>query len=124
MADANTKRQEAEMSAIRKLVQTALAAGLHVSVHDGEEVTIRRSRDEAAIVGAMRTTDDDRLFFFTSDGTRKGLVWLVYGNDPYDVIAEYSASLDEMLRPVFDFCDEKEIALATLLGIPPSAELS
>lgn len=73
-----------------QLLRDALAAGYAISVHDGEEIAIRRSRDAAAIKEAMATTDEDVLVLFR-DGQRIGSIWLVYGNGS-DLIADHTAT--------------------------------
>ena len=74
----------------KTLVAKALERGWLVTVHDGEEVALRRSNDAAAIWGAMRSTDEDNLIFFAQDGeTRLGWVWLIWGNGE-DLISDYT----------------------------------
>jgi len=88
----NDRRLELEMSIIRRLVKDALALGYTVSVCDGEEWTVKRSTKPGEILAAVRTTDEDYLAFRTADGTYVGKVFLVYGNEPYEVISDYSAN--------------------------------
>jgi hypothetical protein len=87
------QRQSIEKQIARKIIKDALAAGYRVSVHDGEDYAVVRSKKGAEIFAALCTTDDDRLFFSTEhEGRRAGWVWLVYGNDGYDVICDYTAT--------------------------------
>jgi hypothetical protein len=95
-----------ERSIVSSLVKQALKQGLHISVYDGEEYTVCRSRDYALITKALRTTDEDRLFFSRPDGSRVGWVLLIYGNS-YDVISDCSdndatEALVNAVRPVVD----------------------
>lgn len=82
-----------EAMVIRKLLTIALERGLSVSVNDGEEWTVRRSRDFATVFSALRTTDEDRLRFWDGD-KQEGDVRLIYGNSGWDVIADYSVGGD------------------------------
>jgi hypothetical protein len=75
-----------EQKIIKRLVNDALAAGYLISVHDGEEVTVKRSSDKAAILAAMATTEADNLIFH-NEADRIGSVHLIYGNET-DIISE------------------------------------
>jgi pyruvate dehydrogenase complex dehydrogenase (E1) component len=88
----NEHRLKLELSIIRRIVKDALALGYTVSVCDGEEWTVKRSTKLGQIIAAVRTTDEDYLAFRTADGTYVGKVFLVYGNEPYEVINDYSAN--------------------------------
>lgn len=99
------RRIEVEGKIARRIVRDMLAAGYSVSVHDSCEVTVRKSRDEAEIMAALFTADDDRLYAHGQDGAVIGWVWLVYGNSGWDVVCDYSTSLDELMRPVLDYAE-------------------
>lgn len=75
----------------RRLVRTALELGYSISVQDGEEWTVKQSRDRMAILSAMATTGMDRLRFRDSEGNKLGTMLLVYGNalDGSELIADY-----------------------------------
>jgi len=85
-------RQTIERKIIRKIVTDAVKAGYTISVFDCEEWTVKRSQDITKIMRAIMTTDDDTLAFRDADGTPVGKVWLVYGNDGYDVVCDYTAN--------------------------------
>jgi hypothetical protein len=76
----------------RQVVADLLQAGFALSVYDGEEYTVRRSRDAAVIQAALGTTDEDRI-----DAYDGGTVWLIYGNEPGVLIADYSLALERHL---------------------------
>lgn len=81
------------------LVERLLAAGYRLSVDDGEETTVVRSRDRGAILEGLFTTDSDRILVYTPGAARHaGWVSLVYGNDGHDVISDYTTSLTEELK--------------------------
>ncbi len=77
-----------ERCIITRLVRDAIWAGYSVSVYDGEETTVVKSRDAEEILGALATTSEDILRFYRPDNTRVGWVLLVYGNEPGVVIAD------------------------------------
>ncbi len=86
----------------KTLVRKALSRGWLITVHDGEEVALRRSGDFDAIWKAMQSTDEDNLIFFKADGeTRIGWVWLIWGNGE-DLISDHTAKaeIDELVAEV------------------------
>ena len=78
-----------------KIIDDALAAGLSISVSDGEDLVLRRSTDREAILEAMFTTDADYLYLVKDDKVL-GSVFLVWGNGP-DCITDNSTSINEYL---------------------------
>lgn len=109
------ERLEAEMRVARAAVEALLADGWLVSVSDGEETTVFRSADADAICAALGTTDEDTLHCWKPggeevDGFRRQIasVWLVYGNEPWEVIADHSDILGDVLKPVTALADEIE----------------
>lgn len=83
----------AERTIVNRLIRAALAHGLTVSVHDGEEWTLKRSRDAKAIREALATTGADNVTLRNSDGAAVGTVLLIWGNGE-DVISDLSAPDD------------------------------
>ena len=84
--------QEVERQIISLLVADCLAAGYAVGVNDGEDTTLRDSRDFPEIWAALDTTDEDYLLL--SKGEVKGWIRLIYGNGG-DVISDYTTNVDE-----------------------------
>jgi hypothetical protein len=76
---------------IKAIVTDALKAGYTISVYDGEEYCLKRSTVLVDILGALCSTDDDRLYF-RAPGEEKafGWAWLVYGNEPGVVVSDYT----------------------------------
>lgn len=106
------QRIETEGKIANALVKKALADGYVVSVYDGEEWALKFSNDRSQILGAMFSTDEEMIAISSGEpGARKrfGTVSMVYGNDGYDVISDYSAAdLDgfaNWLKPISDYAD-------------------
>ena len=99
-------RQKIERNIVELVVRSAIEAGYELSVDDGEEITLKRSRDRAAIMNALFTTDEDRLWFSRpGDASIKGSpkmyhgwVFFVYGNDGHYVINDYTTNLENVLK--------------------------
>jgi hypothetical protein len=78
----------------RKLVRNLLSRGLSVSVNDGEEWTVVRSRKEGEVLEALATTDMDELIASDDAGTRLGWFQLIWGNDEdgSELIADHTSN--------------------------------
>ena len=100
------KRQKMERSIARKFIRTALDAGYAISVwNGGDEPEISKSTKLKPIMEAMFATDEEKLVLH-KDGERQGWVHFVYGNDGYDVIADYVTTLEHLMGPVNQLSDK------------------
>ena len=99
-------RIELEKRIVREIAKAALEKGWTASVYDGEEWALRISSDLSAIMAAIYSTDEDQLILRDADGKRMGWIRLVYGNDGWDVINDYSTALEEFLKPINNFAEE------------------
>jgi len=70
-----------ERGVATRLVRAAIHAGYTVSVYDGEEYTVKRSRQERQILEALASTESDVLVIRDSAGERVGDLCLIWGND-------------------------------------------
>jgi hypothetical protein len=70
-----------ERGVATRLVRAAIHAGYTVSVYDGEEYTVKRSRRERQILEALASTGEDTLVFRDDAGERIGSAWLIWGNE-------------------------------------------
>lgn len=86
-----------EKRIVGRLVTDLLAAGAQLSVNDGEEITLTRSRNPDKIFEALSSTGEDYLLVdFPATGPRQRWVRLIWGND-VDVISDYHTSLEAYL---------------------------
>lgn len=83
-------RQKIERTIVELIVREAISKGYSISGFDQEEDIFLRETDPAEIMKNVMTTDEDTLTFHRPDGTYAGFVFLVYGNDGYDVIADHT----------------------------------
>jgi hypothetical protein len=100
--------QKIERRITAQAVTDLLAAGFTVSVFDGEETTVKKSSNKKAIVAALMTTDEDMLRAFNADGKFVGMVYFVYGNDGWDVVNDYSISLEPFLTTTVQLWEKLE----------------
>ncbi|MES2704813.1 MAG: hypothetical protein V4649_19390 [Bacteroidota bacterium] len=101
------------MRATEKLIAIALlnailAAGYTVSVNDGEEWTVKQSRDFDTIAAALATTGYDTLKLRKSptDMSCVGSIVLIYGND-CDLLSDWSdnPAIETLVAPINDYAD-------------------
>ncbi len=86
-------RQEIERRIVSRIVKDALAQGYIVSVYDGCDFAIKRSSHYSAIMAAIMSTDEDTLIIRDANtGEKIGFIHLVYGNDGFDVVSDYTAN--------------------------------
>lgn len=103
-------RQEIERKIITSFVQTALAKGYRLAVslergHDVDEMLIG-SRSRRAIVEAAMAGDDAHIFVQPAEGelvqdgkiASEGWVYVVLGNDGWDVISDYTTNLEPLMQ--------------------------
>lgn len=93
-------RQMVERKIAKLTIEVLLKAGFSLGVNDGEEQVLSFSKDAREVFEAMFTTDEDLLLIFEpardpNDADKRPDMWVrfVYGNDGWDVIADYSHSV-------------------------------
>lgn len=94
---------KAEKKAAAILVRICLDKGYYISVSDGEEWVVRRSKAFDEIIDSLGSTDGDFLRLYDSDlhienHAHKGWFELIYGNDPDELVSNHSgtAACDEI----------------------------
>jgi hypothetical protein len=107
MNNTNTKStisDPTEERIARMLIACLLDAGYTVSVYDGEEFALKRSRDADTIIAALASTDHDVLHARDAGGVHRGTVLLIWGNGT-DLISDYSVKIETVIAPVNAFAD-------------------
>lgn len=85
-----------ERQVVEAVCKGLIDAGFLITVNNGEEDVIEKSTDVPAIMAAIQSSDWDFLLVFKPGETQYfGSVNLVYGNDGYDVVSDYSINLEE-----------------------------
>ncbi len=80
----------------KAIVDVALLDGKQVSVFDGEEYTVKRSRDRKAILSALATTECDTLVFRDQSGNLIGSLSFIWGNEE-DLIHDWSGDYPNLM---------------------------
>jgi hypothetical protein len=101
-----------ERQIVKALVNEAFKRGFTTITIDnggdaGEDITCTNTKE---VMASIRQTDEEHMFFvhpnFFSHPPLS--VYLVYGNDGYDVIADHSVSLNEMIDTIQPLIDTLE----------------
>ena len=87
-----------EKEIVEKAACCLIEAGYLVEVFDGEEVAQPATTDMEQIKAALYTTDEDYLRAVDGKGKRVGWVRMIYGNDGWDVISDYTTNLEDVLQ--------------------------
>lgn len=101
------RRIAVENELVALYVDALLAAGFALQIaEDGDGRPFLPTTDRAAIFAALGETDDDQVDIFTSaPSIPRAFVRFVYGNDGWDVLSDYSMSLEAVLAPVNAYAD-------------------
>jgi hypothetical protein len=101
-------RIDAERRICSAIVKYALANEILVSVCDGEEWTVKKSDKYKTIMDALFSTDEDILQLRSKTGENLGRFILIYGNDGFDVVSDYTITettekvWNEVIKPLSD----------------------
>ncbi len=85
-----------------RVIDDLLANDYLISVDDGMVTTVVKSADKQMILHAMSSADDDRLYVYKKDDPFRlhGWIRFFYGNDGWDVVNDYTLSLDHIMVPI------------------------
>jgi hypothetical protein len=88
-------RQIVEHEIAEAVVDALLGAGYRLSTDYGDGES-KVTSDRAQILKDLFQGDDDRLYAHKG-GKYFGWVYLVYGNDGWDVISDYTTNLESLI---------------------------
>lgn len=97
-------RIDIERKICRRAIRELRKAGYTLRIHSGDDWETTTAAPENKLMRAMFNLDEAWLIAF-KDGRQCGWVRLVFGNDGWDVISDYSMNLEEALKPVNDYAD-------------------
>jgi hypothetical protein len=109
-----------ERAIIRRAITDVLAAGYLVRVHDGEDWACEPTLDLGVLMAAIMATDEEKLVVYRHDSkgakwVPHGWIFLVHGNDGWDVINDYTTNLEDVLKGATELGDA--IAEADFLAV-------
>ncbi len=104
-------RQDLERRITDEIVKALFAKDMVVRIHDGEDYCTKRTTDPVAVQEAVQSTDEDTIFVYIVEEKQPiGSISLVYGNDGYDVVSDWSGRNDayyQLLSSVIEPIVEK-----------------
>ena len=82
------------------LINAIVGSDCNVSIWDGEEYAVKYSTDVEEILSAMSHTGEDNLQIYDAamvfprdrETAYEGFVYLVYGNEPENLVADYGGA--------------------------------
>lgn len=98
-----------EKRIVKAIVTMFLDLGYTISVFDGEVFSVKRSSNKTEILNDCFDTDAVNLKMRDSTGEYVGTVYLVYGNDGFDVVSDYSVSLEHHMKCIEELADKLEL---------------
>lgn len=121
-------RQGVERAIVSRIVDDLLARGYALSVDYGDgdpDYEVARSRDRSAVLGALFACDEERLFVHR-EGQERPFAWifLVYGNDGWDVVSDYTTNLEDDLKGATALADLIEAQGPEVFGAAIAAALA
>lgn len=102
------RRMELERRMASALVKECLRRGFSLTVNNGEDSTVVKSTSYRAVMDALWQTDEEYLMLHDATGKKHGWFFLVYGNDGWDLISDYSMNnatndiWNEVISPLAD----------------------
>lgn len=101
------KRQKVERRIVRRLIFDALKAGFSFNVNNGGDTNELPAPTNKAkdVLATMFATDSEHLLLY-KDGKSFGWVFLVYGNDGWDVVSDYSINLEPVMAGATQLADK------------------
>jgi hypothetical protein len=90
-----------ELQVVDAIIKAAVVIGYRLGVEGegGEEVD---TSDASTLKALLFNLDDAVVLVFNSPGAEEPFGWirLVFGNDGWDLVSDYSTNLEEFLAPV------------------------
>ena len=94
---------------ITRLLDDVLAAEWLVSIDVGEdELELALSDDREQILDRLNATGQDTLILTRPGSSDRPEICLVYGNEPYEVISDYTVSITPLLAGAQTVADQIE----------------
>lgn len=97
--------QTMQNQVLRSLIAELLEQGFSLTVDDGEDYPVVKSTDADEVFDALQSVDEEHLRVYKNDNLY-AIVFLVYGNDGYDVIADCHTKLSAHMVKTSALIDE------------------
>lgn len=105
----DTLEYQLETSIVRRVVSEILGNNVRISVNDGGGWAIKYSKDADAVMASLRSTDSDKLYLHREGHDMPfGWVYLVWGNSPWEAIADYTENCAPYMKRTIEAIDKCE----------------
>lgn len=104
------KRVADELKIVHAILTEAHKNGYDVVIWDSEEAVFLHNDHNQEIDYCFNL--DEAQLVLKENNREIGWIYLVFGNDGYDVISDYTTNLESFLKPVFELVDKIENGLA------------
>lgn len=104
----------AEKAIVRAAVRGLIKHGYHVSLFDGMETAVKPTQDIDAVMAEVQACDEEWLNARIPDPANPGKwltvgqLYVLYGNSPWEVLADYHVKLEPMLADANTLADKLE----------------
>lgn len=106
---ANKRRIALEKTIARRVVKDALAAGYALGIENGgDSFELENCAEFKKVVAEMFATDEEYLLFYKLE-KRVGWVRFVYGNEGWDVMADWTVNIEPVLAGANEIADKAEL---------------
>lgn len=99
-------RARIELTIVRGLIQALQAAGLKLKADNGEEKPTAGTEDE--LVKTLFACDEANILTYNPETKEGSAVYLVFGNNGWDVISDFGTSLEGIIDPFMEEVDKLE----------------
>ncbi len=105
---AGAKRMRMEKRMASGLVKACLARGFAITIDNGEDKPVVKGTGYREIMDNLWQTDEESILIYDTEGVCRGWFFLVYGNDGWDLVADFTANKvcdaiwNEVLQPLSD----------------------
>ena len=99
-----------EKKIVGLVLNSVYSSGYTCRLFDGESWATNKDATIKEIMYYLMSTDEETLVVYDAAGKRVGAIYLVYGNDGYDVIADHTDNIEinDILSEVFAWIDDNE----------------
>jgi hypothetical protein len=105
----HVRRRLMELAIVEAAVDGILAAGYAVAVDNGgDSYEVKPTQEKATIMAGLFATDDEKLIAIHPTGFSAGWVQMVYGNDGYDVLCDWTRSMHTPLAAAIGLSEKFE----------------
>lgn len=109
MAATRQEREDMEKQIIGAVIDSILEhEGYTITLNDGEARPIKKSRDKAALLDGVGSTEMDAFEVYDESGRYLGIIEFTYGNEGWTVIHDNSIGVDHLLVKAEELADQLE----------------